>query len=107
VGAADHSGTAPAILPRAEGGSYLPLKGKLGDGDSLIQVIHDRGKRNLPTPVSGEVSYREVFVEYAHGAEAELNSEQVPAHMRDYIRDYFRSIRPAAEAAPEPPAPGP
>ncbi len=93
-GAASRSGAAPPILPRAEGGEYLPLKGKLGDGETIVQIISDRGKHNIAAKTSGQVSYHDVFVEYSQAAEANLNSEQVPLHMRDYIRDYFRSIRP-------------
>ena len=93
-GAASRSGAAPPILPRAEGGEYLPLKGKLGDGETIVQIISDRGKHNIAAKTSGPVSYHDVFVEYSQAAEANLNSEQVPLHMRDYIRDYFRSIRP-------------
>ena len=84
-------------MPRANGGEYLPLKGKLGDGKAVIQIINDRGKRQLASRPVGTVTYRDVFVEYAQGAEAELNSEQVPLHMREYIRDYFRSIRPGLD----------
>jgi len=97
VGGSGRKGSAPAVLPRAEGGEYLPLKGKLNDGASVIQVINEQGRHKIASKESTEVSYQDVFVHYAHGAEAELNGEQVPVHMRDYIRDYFRSIRPGAE----------
>jgi hypothetical protein len=94
MGASTRSGSFTPVLPKATGGEYLPLKGKLGDGKRVIEVIHARGRRNIASRVPGETSYQEVFVEYAGAAEAELNSEQVPLHMRDFIRDYFRSIRP-------------
>jgi hypothetical protein len=94
VGASQRTAGVPAVLPRPEGGQYLPLQGKLGEGPTVIQVIDDRGRRNISARSGESISYREVFVHYARGAEAELSSEQVPLHMRDYIRDYFRSIRP-------------
>jgi len=97
AGASQRSGRVPAVLPRPEGGQYLPLEGKLGEGPAVIQVIDDRGRRNMSARPGKAVTYREVFVHYARGAEAELSSEQVPLHMRDYIRDYFRSIRPELE----------
>jgi hypothetical protein len=99
AGASQRTSGVPAVLPQPEGGQYLPLQGKLGEGPAVIQVIDDRGRRNI-TARSGEtVTYREVFVHYARSAEAELSSEQVPLHMRDYIRDYFRSIRPDLDQA--------
>ncbi len=91
---------APKILPRASGGEYLPLEGRLADGDSVVRLIDARGRRKLGSRSgagTGAITYREVFVQYARGAEAELNSEKVPLHMRDYIRDYFRAIRPRAK----------
>jgi len=97
MGAATRSGAAVPVLPRAEGGEYLPLKGKLGDGETIVQIINDRGKHNIAARTKGPVSYHDIFVEYSQAAEAKLNSEQVPLHMRDYIRDYFRSIRPGLE----------
>lgn len=97
AGATQRTGGVPAVLPRPEGGQYLPLQGKLGEGPTVIQVIDDRGRRNISARSGEAVTYREVFVHYARGAEAELSSEQVPLHMRDYIRDYFRSIRPELE----------
>jgi hypothetical protein len=97
AGAGQRSGRVPAVLPQPEGGQYLPLEGKLGEGPAVIQVIDDRGRRNMSARSGKNITYREVFVHYARGAEAELSSEQVPLHMRDYIRDYFRSIRPELE----------
>jgi len=97
AGASQRSGRIPAVLPQPEGGQYLPLEGKLGEGPAVIQVIDDRGRRNMSARSGQAITYREVFVHYARGAEAELSSEQVPLHMRDYIRDYFRSIRPELE----------
>ncbi len=90
---------APPVLPRALGGEYLPLRGKLSDGKAVVQVISERGStgRGLASAESGQVTYRDVFVQYARGAEAELSGERVPLQMRDYIRDYFRSIRPGQE----------
>ncbi len=97
AGASERTGGLPAVLPRPEGGQYLPLQGKLGEGPTVIQVIDDRGRRNISARSGRAIGYREVFTHYARGAEAELSSEQVPLHMRDYIRDYFRSIRPGTE----------
>jgi hypothetical protein len=101
AGASQRTGRVPAVLPRPEGGQYLTLEGKLGEGPAVIQVIDDRGRRNISVRLGETITYREVFVHYARGAEAELNSEQVPLHMRDYIRDYFLSIRPELEKQKE------
>lgn len=85
------------VLPRAEGGEYLPLEGKLADGKVVLELIDERGHRRLAGRGAGRsVSYQDVYVQYAKGAEAELNGERVPLQMRDYIREYFRSIRPDA-----------
>lgn len=103
-GASDHSMAAPAILPRAEGGEYLRLQGRLGEGESVIQLIQDRGRHNLAASRTGSgVGFDDVFREYAHSAEADLNGEGVPWYMREFIRDYFRSIRPGAEESPAKP----
>ncbi|HSA21380.1 MAG TPA: hypothetical protein P5076_08025 [Myxococcota bacterium] len=100
--AAGGQGEGPAVLPRATGGEYLPLEGKLGDGRSVLQVIDARGRRHLGPAAVGDGSqtttWSDVFGAYARGAEAELNSEAVPLDLRDYVRDYFRAIRP--EPAP-------
>jgi len=91
-------GEGPAVLPRASGGEYLPLEGKLGDGRSVLEIIDARGRRRLGPAASGAgaaaAGWGEVFGAYARGAEAELNSEAVPLDLRDYVRDYFRAIRP-------------
>lgn len=95
MGGASRQGAAPAVLPRSEGGAYLTLKGKLGDGKRIVELITSRGRHNIAAGGSDGVTYRDVYVEYGQAAEAELNGEKVPLEMRDYIRDYFRSIRPA------------
>ncbi len=87
----------PKVLPRAEGGEYLPLRGRLGGGESVVQMIQAHGEKSVPASATETVQYQDVYLEYARSAEAELNSESVPWHMRGYIRDYFRSIRPGAE----------
>lgn len=99
VGASGGRKGAPQVLPQASGGEYLPLEGKLGDGESILQIIDQRGRRTLSSgqkPAGS--SYRDVYIEYAKGAEAALNGEEVPLPMRDFVRDYFRSIRPDAPA---------
>jgi hypothetical protein len=104
--AAGGQGEAPAVLPRATGGEYLPLEGKLGDGRSVLQVIDARGRRHLGPGAADDGSpattWSDVFGAYARGAEAELNSEAVPLDLREYVRDYFRAIRPEAAPAADP-----
>lgn len=98
-GGGPRAAAAPKVLPRASGGEYLPLEGKLADGQSVVRLIDAMGHRTLgakQTAGAKGLNYRDVFVEYAHGAEAELNSEDVPLQMRDFVREYFRSIRPEA-----------
>ena len=50
--------------------------------------------------VSGK-SYKELYAEFVLKSEADLDLESVPVAYRDYLRRYFKAIRPA-EAAPEP-----
>lgn len=52
------------------------------------------------------LKYKELYAEFVHKSEADLDLESVPVAYRDYLRRYFNSIRPA-EAAPadEPAAP--
>jgi hypothetical protein len=103
-GASEHTLAAPAILPRAEGGEYLRLQGRLGEGESVIQLIQDRGRHNLgATRTESGVGFDDVFREYAHSAEADMNGEGVPWYMREFVRDYFRSIRPGGEEGPAKP----
>ncbi len=99
-GAGSGRQAAPKVLPRAAGGEYLPLEGKLSDGESVIRLIEAKGgRRGTARAVAGgeALSYRDLFIEYARGAEAEINGEQIPLHIRDYIREYLRSIRPGAD----------
>ncbi len=85
------------VIPRASGGEYLPLEGKLSDGRTVIQIIDAKGKKRLGSiggPESSKITYNEIFKGYAQGAQAELAGEAVPLQMRDYVRQYFLSIRP-------------
>lgn len=52
------------------------------------------------------LKYKELYAEFVHKSEADLDLESVPVAYREYLRRYFNSIRPA-EAAPadEPAAP--
>ncbi|TFG71110.1 MAG: hypothetical protein E4H27_05295 [Anaerolineales bacterium] len=44
------------------------------------------------TPNEARMPYQEVYVEYAHAAEAGLSRRNYPPLLRDYIREYFSSL---------------
>ncbi|HZW06810.1 MAG TPA: hypothetical protein VFF65_06775, partial [Phycisphaerales bacterium] len=54
--------------------------------------------------VTTSKTYKELYAEFVHKSEADLDVESVPAAYRDYLRRYFKAIRPA-ESAPADPAP--
>jgi hypothetical protein len=74
-------------LPEAQGGAPTHLKGLLGEGQSGALVF--RGK---PSGAKSEILSEEVVASYRRQAEAELNTERVPAALRDAIRKYFLSL---------------
>lgn len=72
-------------------------------------VLPDTQGTNAPNP-SGQssvapdgdasVPYQEVFSTYADAADEALQTDQVPADRRDYVRDYFSSLDPSQNSQP-------
>jgi len=74
-------------LPQFRADTRSQVKGQLGDGESSSVVF--KGK---PTPGKSELAPQEVVANYRRQAEQELNSEKVPAALKDTVRKYFLSL---------------
>lgn len=84
LGKSDDSGKS---LPQFRADTRSQIKGQLGEGDSSGVVF--KGK---PTPGKSELSSQEVVANYRRQAEQELNSEKVPAALKETVRKYFLSL---------------
>ncbi len=72
------------------GKDMLPVKGKIGEGDSAtIEVT-----KALPKGKPIETSYAEVYGEYREVAQKSINTQKVPKIYKDYVLEYFESINP-------------
>ena len=71
--------------------SQLPQK---MDAGKIISVIKVEGAQ-----VKGEakLQFESALKEYSQEAEESLDREQIPLHMRDFVGDYYDSIRAATE----------
>ncbi len=78
---------AEAILSQSQSGAPTRLKGLLGEGQSGTLVL--KGK---PSAATSEVLPQEVIASYRRQAEAELNTESVPAALKEAIKKYFLSL---------------
>ncbi len=74
-------------LPEFRADASTQVKGALGAGDS--SVLFFKGK---PTPGKTSVAQEEVVASYRRQAEQELNSERVPAALKETIKNYFMSL---------------
>lgn len=74
-------------LPEFRGGAQTQVKGLLGEGESSGVVF--KGK---PTTGKSELAQQDVVANYRRQAEQELNSERVPAALKETIRNYFLSL---------------
>ncbi len=74
-------------LPQFRADTRTQIKGQLGDGESSGVVF--KGK---PTPGKSELAPQEVVANYRRQAEQELNSEKVPAALKETVRKYFLSL---------------
>ena len=74
-------------LPEFRGGAQTEVKGMLGDGDSRAV-----GFKGRPKPGTSVVSSRELPALYRRQAEQALNSERVPAALKETIKNYFLSL---------------
>ena len=74
-------------LPEFRGATQTQVKGLLGDGDSSAI-----GFRGMPVPGKSALDPQAVAAHYRRQAEQELNSERVPAALKETIRNYFLSL---------------
>lgn len=79
----DESGSLPEF--RADTSTHV--KGTLGEGESSALMF--KGK---PAPGKSAVSQSDVVASYRRQAEQELNSERVPAALKETIKNYFLSL---------------
>jgi len=68
-----------------------------GDSTSFQVVSPDERARSTKR-------YEELFAEFVQLAEADLDLDSVPVSQREYLRKYFKSIRPKEPAATDHPA---
>ncbi len=76
-----------ASLPGFRADTRTQIKGQLGEGESSGVVF--KGK---PTPGKSALAPQEVVANYRRQAEQELNSEKVPAALKETVRKYFLSL---------------
>ena len=74
-------------LPQFRADTRTQIKGQLSEGDSSGVVF--KGK---PTPGKSELAPQEVVANYRRQAEQDLNSEKVPAALKETVRKYFLSL---------------
>jgi len=74
-------------LPPFQADSRTQVKGQLGEGESSSVVF-----KGNPRPGKSEIAPREVVANYRRQAEQELNSEKVPAAVKETVRKYFLSL---------------
>ena len=77
----------PPSLPEFRAESAAELKGALREGESRALLF--KGK---PLPGKSTVPPSEVVASYRRQAEQELNSERVPAPLKETIKNYFLSL---------------
>jgi hypothetical protein len=74
-------------LPEFRADTSTHVKGSLGEGESSALMF--KGK---PAPGKSAVSQSDVVASYRRQAEQELNSERVPAALKETIKNYFLSL---------------
>ncbi len=77
----------PPSLPGFQGGARAQVKGKIGEGERSGIVFKAK-----PAPGKSKLSQEEVIASYRRQAEAELNTERIPAELKDTIKNYFLSL---------------
>ena len=88
----EKSDAAPS-LPEFRAGVSTQIKGALGEGEST--GLSFKGK---PAPGKSAVPSEEVVTSYRRQAEQELESERVPAALKETIKNYFLSLGDGAGA---------
>jgi len=76
-----------APLPPFQAGAATHLKGLLSEGKGAGVVL--KGK---PSAGKAEVAQDDLVTTYRRQAEAELNTERVPAELKETIKNYFISL---------------
>jgi len=76
-------------LPDFPAGAPAHVKGMIGEGGSNGLVFKAK-----PSAGKTEIPQEELLANYRRQAEAELNTERVPAELKETIRNYFLSLRP-------------
>ena len=74
-------------LPQFRAETRTQVKGQLGEGESSGVTF-----KGVPTPGKSELSPQQVVANYRRQAEQELNSEKVPAALKETVRRYFLSL---------------
>lgn len=82
--------------------SVLEPESRLGESGSDVTVPGSNGsaqpdpngQRNQAGRSPSLVPYEQVYQDYARSADLALQTGQVPAELRDYVRDYFTSLDP-------------
>ena len=74
-------------LPQFRAETRTQVKGQLGEGES--SSLEFKGQ---PTPGKSELAPQGVVANYRRQAEQELNSEKVPAALKETVRKYFMSL---------------
>jgi hypothetical protein len=74
-------------LPGFRADTRTQIKGQLGEGESSGVMF--KGK---PTPGKSALAPQDVVADYRRQAEQELNSEKVPAALKETVRKYFLSL---------------
>jgi hypothetical protein len=87
----EKSDQAPS-LPDFRAGPSSQVKGALGEGESAGLTFKAK-----PAPGKSAVAPSEVIASYRRQAEQELNSERVPAALKDTIKNYFLSLGDAGK----------
>ena len=74
-------------LPQFRADTRTQVKGQLGEGESSGVMF-----KGMPTPGKSELPAQEVVANYRRQAEQELNSEKIPAALKETVRKYFLSL---------------
>ena len=65
-----------------------------------VNAPNPNGQSSVAPDGDASVPYQDVFSDYADAADEALQTDQVPADRRDYVRDYFSSLDPAQRDQP-------
>jgi hypothetical protein len=80
----------PERSEMADNGGELRLRGQLGEGESLSQLLPAAGGDD-----KARLRYKEIYDAMAPAAEDAMLQDSIPIGSRFFIKRYFESIRPA------------